>query len=301
MKQTKPALLFGLLLLSLALPSCGGDDAPKNIVINVDGVEVNDLLVNVAFDTSLVITNDGGTTLAVYDISVSHPANIIIGVVVPFGLDGGESITVPISLILTTSTSLSDTVVITSSDEDFPVLRIPVRLTTRSFSRVQSGWLKFEAGHFSMAATDFQDAMTLDGTYAEAFLGHGWSTLRQELLATARTSLNGAISLGLVEDGNAGKAFAELHTGGHTDAVAAVNAVVTITGPTASPYTFVHDTSITETDLLWVRARAHFLLGQYDQAQIVVDVLVPTNTLDPNSPTYIQELADLIESLRGQV
>jgi hypothetical protein len=287
-----------LLALALSLSSCGGDDTPMNITINFQDIQVSDLLVNTPWDTTLVITNEGGTALRVFDISVSHPSNIIIDVETPFVVNGGEESSVTISLLLTTSISLRDTVVIVSSDEDTPEIRIPVVLTTRSYARVQSGWQKFEADDFVGATTDFSDAVTLDTNYADAYMGHGWCLVKLDQLSTALMRLTTAVALNGGSTAYAGKAFADLNLGNHSAAVSDVDSVVTISGGTASAYTFVHDTSITERDLVWIKARAHYLQGQFAEAQIAVNVLAPGNGLDPLSPTYEADLAALIESLR---
>lgn len=301
MKHLLRMIAVPLAAAGLSMMSCGGDDTPRNIVIDTNGIQVSDLLVNVPFDTVLSITNDGGTTLTIYDISVSNPANIAIDLETPFTVEGGQTVDVGIALLLTTSTRLTDTLVVTNSDNDNAEIAIPVVLTTRSYDRVQTGWQKFEADNFAAAAADFNEAVGLDANYAEAFAGHGWCLLRLDQLTTALGQFASSVGLGGGSTANSGKSIADLNLGNHADAVSAVDAVVTITSGTASPYTFVHDTSITERDLVWIKARAHYLLGQFAQAQIAVDVLAPGNGLDPSSPTYEADLATLIETLRPTI
>lgn len=166
---------------------------------------------------------------------------------------------------------------------------------------ITSGWEKFEAKDYAAAQVDFLNALGEDSSLAEAYVGLGWSSLKTDQLAVASLAFSTALFYGAEADAYAGKAYADLNLDKQTDAIADVAAVVTITGNTATTYTFSHDDTITQTDLLWIKARAHFLLAQYDQAQIAVNVLSPGNNLNPSSPTYVTELAALIESLRVSV
>ncbi|MBN1434973.1 hypothetical protein JW921_09445, partial [Candidatus Fermentibacterales bacterium] len=40
-----------------------------------------------------------------------------------------------------------------------------------------SGWVEYQAGHYSLARELFESAIYVDATYAEAYLGAGMSTL----------------------------------------------------------------------------------------------------------------------------
>ena len=99
-------------------------------------------------------------------------------------------------------------------------------------------------------------------------------------------------------DAHAGKAFTNLNLESYGHAIESVDAIVTISGGSASTYSFSHDSGVDQDDLLWIKARAHFLLGQYANAHAVVDVLDPINNLDTQSATYLQDLAGAIEDLR---
>ena len=173
--------------------------------------------------------------------------------------------------------------------------------TDEADALISSGWEKFESHDYTGAATDFADALAADSSRAEAFVGLGWTALKLDQLPVASLSFSIALSLESTDDAYAGKAFADLNLDNKADAVTDVAEVVTISGNTASNYTFIHDNSITQTDLLWIKARAHFLMAEYAEAQTVLNILAPSNGLNPESPTYLQDLAAAIEGLRLNV
>lgn len=166
---------------------------------------------------------------------------------------------------------------------------------------ITSGWEKFEAHDYTGAAEDFANAIGADSSRAEAYVGVGWTALKLDQLAIASLSFSVALSLEETDDAYAGKALADLNLDDKASAINDVDAVLTITGNSVNSYTFSHDTTVTQADLLWIKARAHFLLADYAGAQTAVNVLSPSNGLNPESPTYIEELAAAIEALRLNV
>ncbi|MBX7151993.1 hypothetical protein K1X84_10160, partial [bacterium] len=281
---------------------CGEDEILGPPQIGIGGtITIGSLLIQTNYDTTLMVRNLGEDRLTIQSFSVNDAELIQINLETPKSIEAGDSLAVSIRIRANNSGRFTDTVTINTNDDANPTVEVPVVITTLSYEKVQSGWTKFSAADFAGAITDFNDAVGLDANYGEAYTGQGWTRLKQDQLAPAITSFTNALAHGGGNDAHAGKAFAELNSQNHANAVTDVDAVVTITGTTASSYTFSHDNTITQTDLLWVKARAHFLLGQYAQAQTVVNVLAPSNTLNPGSPTYQQDLAALIESLRGTV
>ncbi len=170
--------------------------------------------------------------------------------------------------------------------------------TDQAAEFIASGWEKFEAHDYTGAAEDFANAIDADSSKAEAYVGLGWTALKMDQLIIADLAFAYAIELEPSDDAYAGKAFADFNLENHVAAAADVDEVVTIAENAANAYTFSHDPSITQTDLLWIKARAHFLMGQYAGAQTVLNVLSPSNGLNPESSSYIQDLADAIENLR---
>lgn len=298
-------LCYSLLmpLLGLAMfNGCGEDEVLGPPQIGVGGtVTIGSLLIQTNYDTTIMVRNLGEDRLTIQSFSVIDTGLIKINLQTPKSIEAGDSFAVSIRIRANSSGRFTDTVTINTNDDENPTVDIPVVITTLSYEKVQSGWTKFSAADFAGAAADFNDAVGLDGNYGEAFTGQGWTRLKLDQLAPAITAFTNALAHGGGNDAHAGKAFAELNSQNHANAVTDVDAVVTITGTTSNSYTFSHDNTITQTDLLWVKARAHFLLGQYAQAQAAVNVLAPSNTLNSGSPTYQQELAALIESLRGTV
>lgn len=166
---------------------------------------------------------------------------------------------------------------------------------------ISSGWEKFEAHNYTGASEDFASAISADSSKAEAFVGLGWTALKLDELPVASLSFSIAILLEPTDDAFAGKAFADLNLDNQTAAVTSVDAVITISGNSVNTYIFSHDNTITQTDLLWIKARAHFLLAEYAQAQSALDILSPSNGLNPESATYVEDLAAAIEDLRTGV
>lgn len=166
---------------------------------------------------------------------------------------------------------------------------------------LNSGWTKFEAGDYSGALSDFNAAISENPDLGEAYTGLGWCNLNLDQLSAALTNFGLALSNGETNDANAGKAFGDLNLGAYGDATDDVDAVVTITGNSATSYVFSHASGINQDDLLWIKARAHFLLGEYSDAQSVLDVLDSDNGLDPLDPSYVEDLANAIELLRDLI
>ncbi len=285
-------------LFFVVASGCGGGEDPEDIDLSTFELQIGGLLVGVPFDTTITVTNSGGQGLTVYAPQVTNDSNISFAVTggFPVLVGGGDVVDITVTFRLGRSALVRDTVIILSSAaaDEIPV---PIQLTTLSYEQVQTGWGQFEADNFAGALASFTSATSLDPSYGDAFLGRGWSELKDTSsasLSAALASLTTAQTLGVGADARAGMAFANLNLGNHTTAIADADAV-------GSPYTFSHDNTITHTDLLWIKARAYFLLGDYASAEAVLDVLAPGNGLDSASPTYITDMADLIESLRGSV
>lgn len=297
----KKFLLLVLTLSLTAMTGCGSEaTTPAEISVNPSFV-VGSLPVDADYDTTLTVANLGGEDLTVSGFTFLHGGLIEIDVETPVTIQGGSSLDIGIRIHVPSSGVFTDTITIETSDANLPSVIVSIVLTTASYERAQAGWAKFETADFEGALIEFNGAIALDAAYGDAFLGKGWSLLKGNQLALAITAFTSAVTNGSINDARAGRAIAYLDDQNQAQAITDVNAVVTITSNIASPYTFSHNNTITEKDLLWVKARAHFLLAQYASAQIVVNVLAPNNTLDPQSPTYTTDLAALIESLRAIV
>jgi tetratricopeptide (TPR) repeat protein len=161
------------------------------------------------------------------------------------------------------------------------------------------GWSAFEARRYPDAVSLFRQAASRNDRYSDAYNGIGWSYARMDSLHASLRAFDIALALEPeFNDAYAGRSFVSLALGEYADAVAAVWAVE---GSGAKFYAFRHDARITLDDLLLVKARSYFLLRNYQAAQTVIDRLDPENRLDPSSPTYVEDLALVIESLASRV
>lgn len=281
--------------------SCGEDDNPAVISFDTVSLSLSSLPLNINIDTSIVLANTGDRNIIIS--SITFHSTDILTITTPFPIIIGGGTTKPIAFRFNLNKTLSrlDTIVITSDAPNNPVISIPVSLSTLSYEVTEAGWVKYQAHNYAGAATDFAQAVSLDPVYADALLGSGWTNLKTDNLNSALTNFNSAVANGSTTDGNAGKAFAELNLNNFVNAINAVNAFITITSGTPTTYTFSRDNTINQLDMLWIKARAHYLNGDFANAEAMVDILNPGNTLNSASPTYVADLADVIEQLRSVV
>jgi tetratricopeptide (TPR) repeat protein len=157
------------------------------------------------------------------------------------------------------------------------------------------GWVAFEAKNYSAALALFSQASEKNNLYADAYNGLAWSYARLDSLNKARKYFDVAIGLQFsMIDAYAGRAFVSLAAGNYPEAIDAVSEVQAIGPPF---YVFRHDAEVSMNDLLLVKAQSYFLLQNYTGTFQIVNVLDPTNQLNPSSPTYVEELALEIEYL----
>ena len=167
-------------------------------------------------------------------------------------------------------------------------------------SRTSEGWALFEAGDFEGAAEKFGRAIVLDPTYAAAYSGLGWSYARLDTLGGAIDNFGRAIdaskTVWVLADSYAGSApvYRDLHAAAaHFDSavVYASNAL-----SLDRRYVFEHDTRFDWHDLHLVMAQGYFALNVYAAANASVDSLGGI-VQDPDSPTFVEDLAAEIERL----
>jgi tetratricopeptide (TPR) repeat protein len=164
----------------------------------------------------------------------------------------------------------------------------PVRLTSL-------GWKSFEGKKYSEAISLFEQALDNDNLYCDAYNGLGWAYGRLDSLK--KSEINFDIAIGLEKNGidaYAGRSFVCLARAEYQKAIQVVSVVQQ---SQTSFYVFRHDVNISLDDLLLVKAQSHFMLGDYNAAQELINQLDPQNPLDPLKPTYIEDLALEIENL----
>jgi outer membrane protein assembly factor BamD (BamD/ComL family) len=144
---------------------------------------------------------------------------------------------------------------------------------------IQQGWLKFEAGNFAGAGSDFSAALsiaTIKIDSSGAFLGLGWAQLRQNQGGLAENSLVKYLSLAPGDsDGRAGLAFAYSTPPQNKfrEAIDTANVVLS-SNPS---WTFSHDASINSADLHLILAQCYYNIANFDSSLIQV-----RNYYDPN-------------------
>ena len=167
-------------------------------------------------------------------------------------------------------------------------------------SLTAAGWTLFDQGEYELAIDKFERALELDADYADAFNGLGWSHSRLDLLADALEYFGMCVSNdpGLTE-GYAGCApvYRDYDTEpAHFDSAAAFAS----TALTQEPgFEFSHENNEFDwRDLRLIKAQSYYGLGEFLLAKAEVDALGGIS-LDPESETFVEDLAAEIERLEG--
>lgn len=163
---------------------------------------------------------------------------------------------------------------------------------------IKQGWLKFEAGNFTGARSDFSAALSIStnsGDSSGAFLGLGWAELRQDHGGLAENRLVEYLYLSPgTNDGRAGLAFAYWAQRKFQRAIDTANVVLS----SDPSWTFDHDNSINYLDLHLLLAQCYYELANFATSlQIVQQYFDPDFTVDVNTYDGKAELADKIQSL----
>lgn len=129
---------------------------------------------------------------------------------------------------------------------------------------ITSGWVKFEAGNYTLAVTDFNSAIAKDASAFEAYSGIGWSQIRLDQIDEAETNFLTALN------GNyAGKellaalAAISLVTEEYTTAIGYAESILNID----PDWLFEHDNSIDFKDVWFVVAIAYFHEGDFAEVE----------------------------------
>ena len=161
------------------------------------------------------------------------------------------------------------------------------------------GWTLFELGDFAGARSKFEEALAVDGGFAEADNGLGWTWVRLDSLEVAVSRFDAALTKGLPSaDPYAGQAVAyrDVEPVDLTLAVAAAGSAL----GREIRYTFSHDPRLDWKDLRLILAQSYFGLQRYAEASAQVDSLGGT-VPDPNSERFVEELLLEIERLGGEI
>jgi tetratricopeptide (TPR) repeat protein len=162
---------------------------------------------------------------------------------------------------------------------------------------IEQGWAKLDAGDFSGASGDFNAALGLSATAYDAYLGLGWSELRQSHGGLAVNAF--VIYVDSTSDdkyqGRGGLALAYLADGEFQGAVTTAGVVLT-----AVPnWSFEHDGSINYLDLELVIVQGYYEMAEYEQCLDAIHTYFDSsfNPGDVNTNQGREALAEKIESL----
>jgi tetratricopeptide (TPR) repeat protein len=160
--------------------------------------------------------------------------------------------------------------------------------------KTEEGWTLFEAGDYSGAVGKFDEALSIDDTYADAYNGLGWSFANLDSLARALTNFSLSIANGMSGDPHAGSApvYRDVDPPQFDDAVLTATTALSLD----RRYIFEHDTTFDWHDLHLIMAQSQFGLGLYELANAEVDSL-GGNPQNPASPSFVEDLAEEIERL----
>ena len=147
------------------------------------------------------------------------------------------------------------------------------------------GWHHFENQAYAAARTSFARLLTVDTGHSEASCGIGFSLLASETTARAdslclvffQNALNTTPDFG---DALAGLILTLYRTGD------LLHCAMTFEDlrESAPDYQFCHDPLIDLRQLTCVAAIAYFNLTLFSPVQTLIDILFPTNGLDPDTP-----------------
>ncbi len=159
-------------------------------------------------------------------------------------------------------------------------------------SDLNSGWDKFSAASYGLAAIEFRNALDLDSRrqWADAYIGLAWSLAMQDSVDRAIGHFTTALNKGPESAADSvdiyaglGLSYREVSPPNFPQVRANAQSALAID----SLYVFRRRSSINFEDLHAVLAEAFFNIGEYDSAAVLVD---PAGTLDPVSDNYLTDL-----------
>jgi tetratricopeptide (TPR) repeat protein len=162
------------------------------------------------------------------------------------------------------------------------------------------GWVKFEDCQFDEALQKFDRALDKEPEYGDAHNGVGWCCVKLDSLDAAIDAFGQAISSGVASaDPRAGKAvvYRDLEPVNFQLAIDWADSALVID----ADYVFSHDEALDWKDLRLILAQSYYGLNQYDEAKAQVDILNPSNTLDPASDTFVEDLLAELQRLGEEI
>lgn len=169
-----------------------------------------------------------------------------------------------------------------------------VAVVSPAAALAEEGWAAFGEARFLDARDRFEDALAEDTTYADAENGLGWVDLLFGLFTDADRHFLRATALGQPnQEAEAGHAIVSEIEGEIDEALAA-----TARALAAAPlFSFSRRPGIDFRDLRLIRARAFLAQGRFLDAKAEVDIVNPSNTVNPGFPTFVSDLLAELERL----
>lgn len=182
---------------------------------------------------------------------------------------------------------------------------IPTSAPTDVPTLIIAGWDYFENGNYDSAIENFAEAASRNALETEAYLGLGWSYLRDSQFAPAISNVfnvSSLIGLGVVTDqqeidrymAESHACLAGAYSGLYPEDIA-LNAQQVVTNVDLAlsydpNFFFSHDSTVNSTALQVNKADAQFVLEDYDGAFYTISSIDNSLMIDP---AYVQLFSDV--------
>ncbi len=188
---------------------------------------------------------------------------------------------------------------------------IPTGVPVDVGSLIENGWDNFVSGDYADAVTDFLDATSRNALATEAYLGLGWSHLRNAGYSAALSAVFNVFSLidlGLVDPASTDRFKAESYacqagayqglypSDIHAYAPLVVENVDNVLELMPN-FVFTYDTSVNARTLKVAKADAYFVQGDFINALKTISELDSAVYYDTDVVAYIESFAVEVETL----
>ncbi len=192
---------------------------------------------------------------------------------------------------------------------------IPTGVPTSVESLIESGWENFSNGNYTGAIDDFLEASSRDAQAIEAYLGMGWSYLRDGQYNIAKSKIDGVwslISLGIIttpEDIDLYSAqsyacLAGVYSGlyGLDPETIPTNCALVVENVDSvlaidPDFEFVHDPEVNAQSLKVTKADAQFAMSDFAGAFYTISEVDTALMKDTTIVEYIEDVSVLVQTL----